>query len=64
MPKPKKFRPTCIRQWRHHRGLTLETVAELPNLTAELLSRGYREQDLTQILGGNYLRVFEQVFGR
>jgi hypothetical protein len=24
MPKPKKFRPTCIRQWRHYRGLTLE----------------------------------------
>jgi membrane dipeptidase len=41
----------------------LESVAELPSLTAELLSRGYREEDLTAILGGNFLRVFEQVVG-
>jgi membrane dipeptidase len=43
--------------------LGLESVADLPNLTAELLARGYAESDLAQILGGNYLRVFEQVFG-
>lgn len=39
----------------------LENVTKLPHLTAELLSRGYTESDLARILGGNYLRVFEQV---
>jgi membrane dipeptidase len=39
----------------------LEDVTRLPHLTAELLRRGYSEGDLAKILGGNYLRVFEQV---
>jgi membrane dipeptidase len=39
----------------------LSTVAELPNLTIELLRRGYTEEDVTKILGGNMLRVMEQV---
>jgi membrane dipeptidase len=41
----------------------LEDAALLPNLTAELLARGYSEGDLVAILGGNYLRIFERVFG-
>lgn len=41
----------------------LEEVTLLPNLTAELLARGYREAELAQILGGNYLRVLTAVFG-
>jgi membrane dipeptidase len=39
----------------------LATVAELPNLTAELLKRGYSEEDIDKILGGNILRVMEEV---
>jgi membrane dipeptidase len=39
----------------------LSTVAELPNLTAELLKRGYTEEDIKKILGGNILRVMEEV---
>jgi membrane dipeptidase len=39
----------------------LEDVRQLPALTAELLSRGFSEADMAKILGGNYLRVFEQV---
>jgi membrane dipeptidase len=39
----------------------LSTVAELPNLTAELLRRGYTEEDVDKILGGNILRVMEEV---
>jgi membrane dipeptidase len=42
----------------------LEDVSRLPNLTAELLERGYDEPSLAKILGGNYLRVFERVFGQ
>ncbi len=37
----------------------LATVAELPNLTKELLRRGYTEADVDKILGGNMLRVME-----
>jgi membrane dipeptidase len=39
----------------------LSSVAELPNLTAELLRRGYTEADIDKILGGNILRVMEEV---
>ena len=39
----------------------LDSVDMLPNLTAELLRRGYTEVDLVKILGGNTLRVMEQV---
>ncbi len=39
----------------------LQTVADLPNLTAELMRRGYSEEDISKILGGNILRVMEAV---
>jgi membrane dipeptidase len=39
----------------------LHDVAELPNLTRELLRRGYSETDIDKILGGNMLRVMEEV---
>jgi len=39
----------------------LSTVADLPNLTAELLRRGYSEEEVDKILGGNILRVMEEV---
>jgi membrane dipeptidase len=39
----------------------LKSVADLPNLTAELLRRGYSEGDIDKILGGNMLRVMEEV---
>ena len=37
----------------------LGTVADLPNLTKELLKRGYTEADVDKILGGNMLRVMD-----
>jgi membrane dipeptidase len=37
----------------------LKSVADLPNLTRELLRRGYSESDIDKILGGNMLRVME-----
>ena len=39
----------------------LSSVADLPNLTSELLKRGYSAQDVEKILGGNVLRLMEQV---
>src|SRR2546428_3930367 len=39
----------------------LKSVADLPNLTKELVRRGYSETDIDKILGGNILRVMEEV---
>ena len=39
----------------------LSDVSQLPNLTRELLRRGYSESDIDKILGGNMLRVMETV---
>ncbi len=42
-------------------GLT--DVSKMPLITEGLLKRGYSDKDIKLILGGNYLRVFEQVWG-
>jgi membrane dipeptidase len=39
----------------------LEDVSTYPNLTAELLRRGYTDSDVRKILGGNILRVMRAV---
>ncbi|MBI2837592.1 MAG: membrane dipeptidase [Acidobacteria bacterium] len=41
----------------------LEDCSKLPELTAELLRRGFSEQDVRKILGENYLRVFKEIIG-
>lgn len=41
--------------------LGLKDVSEYPNLVAEFLRRGYPEEDIAKILGGNLLRVWRQV---
>jgi membrane dipeptidase len=42
----------------------LEDVSKLPALTSALLERGYSEQDIQKIMGGNFLRVIRSVVGR
>jgi len=37
------------------------SVAELKNITAELLRRGYTREDISKIWGGNIMRVFRNV---
>ncbi len=39
----------------------LKDVSGYPNLVAEFLHRGYAEEDIAKILGGNLLRVWRQV---
>jgi membrane dipeptidase len=39
----------------------MEDASKLPNLVRELARRGYSEDDLEKILGGNLLRVMRQV---
>jgi membrane dipeptidase len=39
----------------------MEDVSKLPKITDALLARGYSEQDVTNILGANLLRLMEKV---
>ncbi len=41
--------------------LGLEGVDKIPNITMALLKRGYKDEDIKKILGGNFLRVFKEV---
>jgi transcriptional regulator with XRE-family HTH domain len=58
MAKPRKFRKTFIRQWRHHRGLTLEKLADRLDMTPSHLSmlergqRGYTQDTLEAVASG------------
>ncbi len=38
----------------------LASAADMPNITAELLKRGYGEDDIIKILGGSILRVLDE----
>lgn len=41
-------------------GLTnIEDVSQMPNITQELLARGYTPEDIRKIWGGNLMRVFD-----
>ena len=39
----------------------LENTGKLENITQELLARGYKEEDIRKILGGNFLRILNAV---
>jgi membrane dipeptidase len=43
--------------------VVLSDVSELPKLTEELVSRGYTEEEVKKVLGGNWLRVYREVLG-
>lgn len=39
----------------------MEDISKLPNITYELLKRGYSEKDVKKVLGDNFLRAFSEV---
>jgi membrane dipeptidase len=39
----------------------IDSAADLPKITAELMARGYSAEDLGKILGGNLMRVFATI---
>jgi len=41
----------------------LEDVSKFPDLTLKLIEQGYSNSDVEKILGGNFMRVFQQVCG-
>ena len=47
--------------WWYPEGV--ETADKLANLTGALLARGYSEEDVAKIWGGNWLRVMKEVWG-
>jgi len=44
-------------------GSSLNPYANLVNITRGLISRGYSDQEVEKVLGGNFLRVFKRVWG-
>jgi membrane dipeptidase len=56
------------RRWKHaylgprSAPAGFESIADLPNLTQELLERGYQREEIEKIYGGNVMRVLTQVF--
>ncbi len=38
-----------------------QDVSQLPNITREMLERGYTEDEIIKVWGGNFFRVFHQV---
>jgi membrane dipeptidase len=41
----------------------IDDMSKVPNITRGLAARGYSDEDIIKILGGNWLRVFEEVAG-
>jgi membrane dipeptidase len=41
----------------------IENPSEIPNITRALIKRGYPTGDILKLIGGNVLRVFEEVVG-
>jgi membrane dipeptidase len=40
----------------------LEDMSRLPAITRRLVQRGHSDEVILKVLGGNYIRVFEQVW--
>jgi membrane dipeptidase len=57
---PEMFKRPAILEKKHPVGL--QSIAEIGNVTKGLVARGYSDQEIQKIIGGNFLRVFEQVW--
>ena len=42
----------------------MEQVTVFPEITEELLKRGYQDDDVRKILGANWLRIYSQNWDR
>jgi len=55
---PKTYPPP---PWHYLEGIDLPDT--LYNLTGALLARGYKQEDIAKIWGGNWLRIMSEVWG-
>ena len=39
----------------------IEDTSKMPNITREMIKRGYSEVRIKKILGGNFMRIFREV---
>ena len=46
----------------HYHPHGFETPDKMPDLASELLARGYGEDEVSKVLGGNWLRLFAEVW--
>jgi membrane dipeptidase len=46
--------------WWYPEGI--EEPSQLPNLTKALVKRGYTEQEIKLVMGGNFIRVYKEVW--
>jgi membrane dipeptidase len=58
-PRPRAY-PLDSSQW-YTEGL--ETIAQMPNITEGLVRRGYGAANVRQIMGENWLRVYQEIWG-
>jgi membrane dipeptidase len=49
--------------WTETHGVALRDCTWIPAVTAALLERGYSRSDIAAVMGGNWLRVIEEVVG-
>jgi len=49
--------------WETRRIEGLSVSSEMPNVTRALVAAGFDDSEIVKILGGNFLRVFKQVWG-
>ena len=57
----KGFRPLAVETPNPHRHPhDLEMPNQMPNLAGALLNRGYSEEDISRIIGGNCFRLFRE----
>lgn len=56
------WRPEAYPPPPYHYPEGIETPRTFPNLTARLLERGHSEDDVKKIVGGNWVRVFKDVW--
>lgn len=48
-------------EWLYVEGF--EKISQLPNVTAEMIDRGWSADDIRKVLGENWLRVYERAWG-
>lgn len=48
-------------EWLYAKGF--ENISELPNVTSAFIKRGWSTGDIRKVLGENWLRVYEEVWG-
>jgi membrane dipeptidase len=58
-----KFMSVPVQKFDFSYPVGMSSLAELPNITKGLLSHGFNKEEVTKILGGNCLRLFEKVWG-